>query len=98
MDLAKMQNSDGEETGVVVVTMTTDEAKAVRDAIALRSELRTLIGRINTGVPVEAAPLSRILGDEPGAASPTTKRVGPVPARGAGTARTQAKKRPANKK
>lgn len=96
MDLAKMQNADGEETGVVVVTMSTEEAQAVRDAIALRTELRTIIGRINTGVPVDAAPLSRLLGDEPGAASPV-KRAAAVPARGASAARTTTKK-PAKRK
>lgn len=108
MDLAKMQNADGEETGVVVVTMTTKEAAAVRDAIALRSELRTIIGRINTGAPLDAAPLSRLLGDEPGAASPAAasatttrtavKRAGPVANGGAGAARPKANRTAAKRK
>ena len=99
MDLAKMQNANGEDTGTVIMALSTEEAAAVRDALALRTGLRDIVGRISTGAPLDAAPLSRLLGDEPGAASPAAvKRPGPVAAGGASAARPTAKRTTAKRK
>jgi hypothetical protein len=108
MDLAKMQNANGEDTGTVIMALSTEEAAAVRDALALRTGLRDIVGRISTGAPLDAAPLSRLLGDEPGAASPAAasaatartvvKRAGPVATGGASAARPKANRTAAKRK